>query len=292
MIKLDTSVPAPQFLSSARVVKVLTDARKAFKDGDEIKLPALWADDEDTRHKLHERHHDGKCCYCERRRDIKIERDVEHYRPKKAVTEATSHKGYWWLAYDWSNLLISCKTCNTMFKGNKFPIVSEANRVSEEGDVNGEDPLVLNPAIEDPEPYISYLYERSGREWTAFPIACPTHHPERGVATIKVAGLDRTGLMGSNERAEYVQSLMELMGLWNGNRFLIKKAKETKAGLALIDLDQRAIDRLDTAISGYEKEVEEAEEKIRLYLRPDRTYAGFRRYLVAKESRGLIVFDG
>ena len=30
--------------------------------------------------------HNGKCCYCERKRD-RVEIDVEHFRPKGAVTE-------------------------------------------------------------------------------------------------------------------------------------------------------------------------------------------------------------
>jgi hypothetical protein len=40
----------------------------------------------------------NKCCFCEA---IAIESaDVEHFRPKGKVTGATSHPGYYWLAYD------------------------------------------------------------------------------------------------------------------------------------------------------------------------------------------------
>ncbi|MEF9674035.1 hypothetical protein QNM99_25505 [Pseudomonas sp. PCH446] len=38
--------------------------------------------------------------------------DVEHYRPKGAVSEDASHPGYWWVAMDWDNLLPSCIDCN------------------------------------------------------------------------------------------------------------------------------------------------------------------------------------
>jgi len=49
---------------------------------------------------------------------------VEHYRPKGKVTvrtdendqtsrEVIDHPGYFWLAYEWYNLILSCPYCNT-----------------------------------------------------------------------------------------------------------------------------------------------------------------------------------
>lgn len=64
-----------------------------------------------------------KCVYCDR--FVKIppkgnnaKQDnqtatIEHYRPKS--------RGYWWLAYEWSNLYILCRRCNRN-KSSKFPI--------------------------------------------------------------------------------------------------------------------------------------------------------------------------
>lgn len=49
----------------------------------------------------------GKCCFCETK--IGPDGDVEHFRPKAAWCqgdgEPLNWPGYYWLAYEWSNLL-------------------------------------------------------------------------------------------------------------------------------------------------------------------------------------------
>lgn len=54
----------------------------------------------------------GKCAYCESYFAGTQPVDVEHYRPKGAVEGIESHRGYWWLAMRWDNLLPSCIDCN------------------------------------------------------------------------------------------------------------------------------------------------------------------------------------
>ncbi len=65
--------------------------------------------------------HSCKCCYCERKYDEPRHLAVEHFRPKTAVRQSNKHKeqypGYYWLAYDWDNLLLSCHECNSDWKG-------------------------------------------------------------------------------------------------------------------------------------------------------------------------------
>ena len=96
-----------------------------------------------------------KCCYCERKRDCG-ETEVEHFRPKLKVSECQEHSGYWWLAYDWKNLLISCKTCNNK-KGAQFPLLDEKKRACVENDpIDNESPFLINPLKEDPEEFIEY----------------------------------------------------------------------------------------------------------------------------------------
>lgn len=64
--------------------------------------------------------YDFKCAYCER---ITHAPHVEHYRPKKTRLRGRMFKGYYWLAYEWSNLLPSCGHCNAPGKKDtKFPI--------------------------------------------------------------------------------------------------------------------------------------------------------------------------
>ena len=54
-----------------------------------------------------------KCAYCESLKEQETEGDVEHFRPKSK---------YWWLACCYDNYLFACKTCNSDWKGNAFPI--------------------------------------------------------------------------------------------------------------------------------------------------------------------------
>lgn len=75
-----------------------------------------------------------KCAYCERIYKL----DVEHYRPKGEVRDLNNqivnisgpnganvaHPGYYWLCYEWSNLLPACISCNRDGgKVSKFPTI-------------------------------------------------------------------------------------------------------------------------------------------------------------------------
>ena len=59
------------------------------------------------------------CAFCESR--ISKYDDAEHFRPKHAITGVNTD-GYYWLAVEWSNLLIACKVCNNDYKQTHFPI--------------------------------------------------------------------------------------------------------------------------------------------------------------------------
>jgi hypothetical protein len=89
-----------------------------------------------------------RCAYCERLISG-FQGDAEHYRPKGGVrrrdTEGTlvasqcdirnpgdgqalalGHPGYFWLAYDWRNLLPSCSFCNSgLGKNDRFDVKTE-----------------------------------------------------------------------------------------------------------------------------------------------------------------------
>jgi len=55
-----------------------------------------------------------KCGYCEKSL-LDSPKHIEHYRPKKT---------YYWLAYSWDNLLLSCGECNSA-KGDRFEVYNE-----------------------------------------------------------------------------------------------------------------------------------------------------------------------
>jgi uncharacterized protein (TIGR02646 family) len=64
-------------------------------------------------------HH--KCAYCETDTSAGAPFQVEHFRPKAKIEDDSTHKGYYWMAYEWSNLTLGCSSCNNA-KRNHFPI--------------------------------------------------------------------------------------------------------------------------------------------------------------------------
>lgn len=136
-----------------------------------------------------------KCCFCETKISAGSHGDVEHYRPKKGVTEDPSHGGYWWLAYEPTNLLLSCQVCNQSYKGNQFPLKDEAKRAKTPDDsLSDEEPLLLNPLMCDPERHIGWRAEM------------PYDKTDEGLKTIELVGLDRDKIFTHPETGEVLET--------------------------------------------------------------------------------------
>jgi hypothetical protein len=105
----------------------------------------------------------GKCAYCDARFDVVSWGDVEHYRPKKMVTDESGnqidHPGYYWLAYEASNLLPSCQPCNqAKGKKNQFPARNPLIRTHGPlAALTAENALLFNPYEHDLEPHLKYV---------------------------------------------------------------------------------------------------------------------------------------
>ena len=151
----------------------------------------------------------GKCVYCESNIDINHPGDIEHWRPKNRVTDASGraievetedgntvrHPGYYWLAYEWRNLLFSCIDCNRpstakthgrrIGKWDQFPVRDfRANGIGEE---RHERPILLNPLEDDPADHLEV-------DDTGVMIA----KTDRGQACIDIFGLNaRESLLGA-----------------------------------------------------------------------------------------------
>lgn len=99
-----------------------------------------------------------KCAYCEK--DLSEDgKHVDHFRPFKAVqTDAGRiHPGYFWLGYTWSNLYLACQACNSSHKKDKFPLSDSDARVRPpDVDLTVENPLLIEPGIEDPRDHIRF----------------------------------------------------------------------------------------------------------------------------------------
>lgn len=131
----------------------------------------------------------GKCCFCEAKITHISYGDVEHFRPKAGYRQRPEDElgrpGYYWLAYDWSNLYLSCQLCNQRHKKNTFPLQDDHNRCRNHlGDLSLEEPLFIDPGALNPEDHIEFSAEQ--------PVA--RNGSLQGFETIKALGLQREPL--------------------------------------------------------------------------------------------------
>lgn len=160
-----------------------------------------------------------KCAYCESTPAHVSPLDIEHFRPKNEIQtqDGQSFKpGYYWLAGEWSNLLISCNDCNRARyhhvpgqpkdvlrgKDSQFPLSDEITRVrSHQDNVFVEEPyrLLINPCTEDPEQF--FTYDTEGLIHPRIP------GDARALMSIHVYALQRGDLV--HERKKVLNDLVE-----------------------------------------------------------------------------------
>jgi hypothetical protein len=125
----------------------------------------------------------GKCAYCETVVRPAYTGDVEHWRPKGKVEEDPTHPGYYWLAFDPSNLLPACMMCNqpAEAKHTHFPV--DGAHARDATGLAAEHPLLLNPydhAV-DPRAHIDFdeqgtikdVTPRGKSSWTIYDLNRP-----------------------------------------------------------------------------------------------------------------------
>jgi uncharacterized protein (TIGR02646 family) len=137
-----------------------------------------------------------KCAFCETNTHAEAHKDVEHYRFKTY---------YYWLAYEWTNLLLACQICNRDFKKIQFPLENETNRQTthplsitstlERSECHilsdrfvAETSLLLHPAIDNPNEHLRFLANGSVEGLT-----------RKGQVSIEVYGLKRENLRKARE---------------------------------------------------------------------------------------------
>jgi uncharacterized protein (TIGR02646 family) len=142
----------------------------------------------------------NKCAYCEK---IEHKPEIEHYRPKKRVAEDKPHNGYYWLCYEWTNLIPSCRYCNTEGgKYDKFPIIGNRvttpnfmlNRIldfdackADNSPLIDEQPYLFHPEID--------VSIESNFEFLDNGVMRGTDHQGRGRQTIRTCNLNRDNLL-------------------------------------------------------------------------------------------------
>lgn len=234
----------------------------------------------------------GKCAYCESKFLHVYSGDVEHFRPKGEIEEATPNKkpGYYWLAADWDNLLLSCRNCNqklshsiygigtkkTMGKMNQFLLSDVAKYVRKHDHVNGiadEEPyrLLLNPCIDNPEDHLEY-----GDEGIIRPKKdADGNESIMAKKSIEVYVLQRMHLVQSREK-----KLIEMQAQ-------IQRVKEATKNYNDI------IGSSDTTKKFYFERILKRElERLKKFLNPEEEYVGMARQIVGeflKANFGIII---
>ncbi|WP_373032387.1 hypothetical protein [Sulfurovum sp.] len=157
----------------------------------------------------------NKCAYCEEK--LTTHPDVEHFFPKGLVKKLHSTgyevtdmvnmrgqqgsiiacNGFWWLAYNWYNYLLSCSICNRQWKVNFFefkPNRDSALLVNNKSFVRRRKkyiPQLLHP-FKGPTPYKHLKYNKYG-------FISARNKSILGINSINVYGLHRATLTDSRE---------------------------------------------------------------------------------------------
>jgi uncharacterized protein (TIGR02646 family) len=145
----------------------------------------------------------NKCAYCEK---TEYKPDVEHYRPKKRITKVVGN-GYYWLCYEWTNLLPACSECNSKNgKWNQFPVLAQrvtaptfladgyldfSDCLADSAYLQRERPSLLHPEVDIPENYFRINWENGE--------LIGIDSEGRGNETIEICDLQRGNLIVKRE---------------------------------------------------------------------------------------------
>jgi uncharacterized protein (TIGR02646 family) len=266
----------------------LQAARTHFATSNE-RLPAKFFKaygDREVRKRLKDMFH-GKCAYCESSIAESQDSDVEHYRPKGQVLEANgAHPGYWWLAMDWTNLVLSCQHCNqrrahiiidpgmteeqvqdridrwqtqTRGKLDSFPTEDGIWVSRPEDAVTSERPLLIDPTRVDPELHITWVLNE--------PFVSVTHRNRIGKTSIDIYALNRRYLV--ERRTVHLRELRR-----RGDRIIAKL--------------NEAVNQSDDAVAASMRaSALEQVQDLRGMCKQDQPYAGLARAYL-KELVGII----
>jgi hypothetical protein len=151
----------------------------------------------------------GRACgYCGRALPGNDRGDVDHFRPKNPAVDDPDHGGYWWLAYDIENYFLSCSTCNSAYKGNKFPLRPRSRRLSfqDRSRLHDEARLLLDPSRDPLDTWLRVEYQEP---------LCPV---------VPAKNLSRTA-------ASQVRATLEFFRI-NHDVFLVKERKKFRDEVA------------------------------------------------------------
>lgn len=287
MIKVERPSETPRSLAAqystkgqlVEAIKVFTETTAAAEQSSATGLrtkPFVFKNynGDDVKYRLNELFQ-RKCAYCESFYEATSLMEIEHFRPKAIVQQDRQDRraltGYYWLAWDWNNLLPSCHNCNCVIyhfttsypveevlrgKGNLFPLTDDTKRaLSHEISLADEEQLLLDPCKDNPEEHLEFtedgvIHPKQQHDGTLSP---------KGVTSIESYGLDRIGLTRERERIAY----------------------EIKVQIGRV---KRALARVIKYPADRDFEVEYKEELVVLldYMKPNREFSAMAKQLIGR----------
>jgi|GEM_PF-1384547 len=189
-----------------------------------------------------------KCAYCESDFAHVMPKDVEHFRPKNEIETATGNlqPGYFWLAGEWTNLLVACIDCNRsrnhevpglpkeirLGKKAQFPLSDETYRLRAQAALTNEDNvrLLLDPCNDEPENHLTF-----DEDGLVLPRKdAQGQESEKGKASISVFALQRKALVEKRR-----QILNDLKSSIDQLSYLVKNHNKLKGlNATQADLDE------------------------------------------------------
>jgi uncharacterized protein (TIGR02646 family) len=187
-----------------------------------------------------------KCAFCESKFSHVNYGDVEHLRPKRGYKQSSRHRlrypGYYWLAYEWSNLFYSCQLCNQRFKRNLFPLRNPGKRArSHHHDIREEKPLLVDPAAVDPSQFVTFRNE----------YAEAVKGNRVGRTTIAVLGLNRKELIEiRRDRLRTIRVFLEVRECLERHMMEIGASEADRAQMAAIQAELDELTRDSAQFAG------------------------------------------
>lgn len=213
MTRVERRQPAPEILTRKGAAKTAADCAAAEANSLAFEADRTIYGHATVKQALLEMQQ-GKCAYCE----VKVHDNpgtIDHFRPSGEVKQVDGEQrlrpGYYWLAYEWENLLLACVNCNQYSKRTLFPLARPELRArSIHDDLSREEPLLINPADDDPGAFVRFREE----------MIEAIDGNVRGRETIRVLKL--------NDRPNLVEDRRQRLQIMHGLRDVIRVARDAE----------------------------------------------------------------
>ena len=210
----------------------------------------------------------GKCAYCETL--LTSGGELDHFRPKRGAVSRDGTKSpghYYWLAYEWENLYLSCQMCNRL-KATRFATTKSRAKPGRLGaTLFTEDALLLDPCDTRqkfwPDHHLTYVEEKD-----AVVVVSDTVY---GQYTIECLALNRAVLV--QQRGKELAGLKALLSTFN-----LKKRLPGKNNTQMMNLLKSSL-APDHQYAGMNRQF------VRRYLLEVQAVPWYRKELFGEESR-------